>query len=179
MAEKKARDEVSILQIVLWQEVLEERRYSRQMSLITNERVGTVLEMLRKTEERHKKETLASLRKLKPGFAVNYGEFSGGKISGVLLLDEKEFYSDRDRLDLNSAEDVRTLLSIIDTNIKRESFIARLYDSLTMDAKDEMTKKMLGRFVSDEQVHLKELKKLGERIKLMNASLLAGAMGAQ
>lgn len=179
MAEKRPKAEMSILQIVMWQEVLEERRYSRQMGLTTNEQVRAVLELLRKTEERHKKEALASLRKIKPEFAINESEFSSGKISGVLLLDEKEFYSDRDRLDLNSAEDVRALLSIIETNMRKEAYVARLYASLVQDSKKEETKEMLGRFVSDERVHLKELKRLGEKIKLMNASLLAGAMGVQ
>lgn len=168
------RSEKEILLIVIWQEVLESRRYERQIKTTNNRDVTGILEDLKRTEEEHKQEALKKLVGLEPGFVLNEAEFPGGKISGILLLDEKEFHFEEKLLDLNTVKDVKLLLNIIDINAKREAYVARLYSSLSMDTRDANTKEMLEEFITDEKLHLERLKSLGERIKLLYGALLEG-----
>ncbi len=170
----KRRGEKEILLVVIWQEVLESGRYERQIRITNNWEVRGVLEDLRKTEEKHKHEALAKLKKLEPGFVLNEREPPEGKINGIFLLDEKELFFEEKLLDLNAAKDVRLLLNIIDTDAKREAYVARLYSTLSMDTKDADTKGMLREFVADEKLHLAKLKGLGERITLLYGGLLEG-----
>ncbi len=170
----KRRSENEILLVVIWQEVLESKRYERQIGITNNGEVKSVLEDLRKTEEKHKQEALGKLSKIEPGFVLNEREPPKGKISGIFLLDEKEFFFEEKLLDLNAVKDVRLLLNVIDADAKREAYVARLYSALSMDAKEADTREMLVDFIADEKLHLEKLKGLGERIKLLYAPLLGG-----
>lgn len=170
----KRRSEKEILLVVIWQEVFESRRYERQIRITNNGEVKGVLEELRKTEEEHKHDALEKLTKLEPGFVLNERELPEGKMSGIFLLDEKEFFFEEKKLDLNAAKDVRLLLNVIDTDAKREAYVARLYSALSMDTKSADTKEMLEEFIADENLHLAKLKGLGERVKLLYGSLLGG-----
>lgn len=170
----KKRSGKEVLLMVIGQEVLERKRYERQIGVTNSRDVRDVLECLRKTEEEHARKAVGRLRELEPGFVLNEEQFAGGKISGIFLLDEKEFYFEEKLLDLNVAKDVRFLLEVIDTDVKREAYVARLYASLAADATEAATGEMLKRFVSDEKVHLEKLRALGERIRLLHAGLLEG-----
>lgn len=171
MAEK-IRSEKEILLVIIWQEVLERKRYEMQIRTTNNREVKAILEALRRTEDEHKQEAVKKLAAIEPGFVLDENEFPGGKISGVLLLDEKEFHYEEKLLDMNTAKDVLHLISIIDTDVKKEAYVARLYASLSADTKDAGIRKMLNGFVDDEKVHMEKLKQLGEKIKLLHGPLL-------
>jgi rubrerythrin len=140
--------DLAILKKVAAQELVAEKRYAEQISVLSDGEIKEVLADLKEEEWRHKEECVVILKSKDKKF--NAKEFDN-------LVD----------MNLNTlmGATLPDIVSFLQLDIEKELEAKKLYEGYVRDLQDEKLKIMLTNFVQDEADHIEKLHALLNKLQ--------------